>query len=173
MEIEIHDDLIPWQQKSFIWDFVRKSTYKLGWEDRDDIPISNIYSSWTLDEFRSTGLLDVYRDITSNNPDINVDNFERCVVNLSKSGDYNFCHTHKGQIVFLYYVNLTWRDGYGGETLFYDEELKNANKVCSFVPGRILIFDGEIPHTIRAQSTYGPDYRFTISYFIIKESYAN
>ena len=169
MEIEIHDDLIPWQQKASIYDYVIKSAYRLGWHDRDDITVNNIYSQWTLDEFRGTGLLDVYSNISSANDDIDVNRFVRCMVNLSKSGDYNFCHTHKGEIVFLYYVNLEWKDGYGGETLFYDEELKNANKVCSFVPGRILIFDGEIPHTIRAQSTYGPEYRFTISYFISKE----
>ena len=66
-------------------------------------------------------------------------------------------------------INLEWKDGYAGETLFYNDDLKDAHTVSSFVPGRITIFDGEIPHTIRPQSTYGPDYRFTISYFVNKE----
>ena len=53
-------------------------------------------------------------------------------------------------------------------TLFYDNSLINVESAVSFVPGRIVIFDGTIPHTIRPQSTYGPDYRFTISCFIRK-----
>ena len=57
-----------------------------------------------------------------------------CIVNLSKSGDYNFCHTHKDKIVLLYYVNLHWHDGFGGETLFYDDDLINAKSVSLSYP---------------------------------------
>ena len=170
MNIEIFDNQIPFAQQHFIYNYVKKSTYKLGWSDReDDIQVDNIHSSYTLDEFKTTGLFDVYKRL-SEKSDLkpNVNNYQKCIVNLSKCGDYNFCHTHKNEIVFLYYVNLEWRDGYAGETIFYDNNLQDASFVCSFVPGRILIFDGEIPHTIRPQSTYGPNYRFTISYFIQK-----
>ena len=173
MKIEIYDDRVPFIQQQDIYGYVKKSNYRIGWGDREDESyVDCIYSSYTLDEFKSTGLYDVFKKLSPlSDLKPNVDNFERCIVNLSKCGDYYFSHAHKNEIVFLYYVNLEWKDGYAGETLFYNDDLKDAHTVSSFVPGRITIFDGEIPHTIRPQSTYGPDFRFTISYFIRKETY--
>ena len=34
-----------------------------------------------------------------------------------------------------------------------------------YVPGRLLMFDGTEPHSIRPQSFSGPQYRFTVSVF--------
>ena len=121
----------------------------------------------TKDDVKNSKLYDYIKKLDDEELNLNIDdNFSRCVVNLSKSGDYNFCHTHPNKMVILYYVNLEWHDGFGGETLFYNEKLTDAIEVSSFVPGRIMVFDGKTPHTIRAQSSYGPDYRFTISFFV-------
>jgi hypothetical protein len=65
----------------------------------------------------------------------------------------------------LYYVNLEWRDGWYGETFFYSDDLKDVAFTSLYVPGRILLFDGDIPHAIRPQSVAGPKYRITISTF--------
>jgi hypothetical protein len=161
------DNTVPFEQMQFIYNFVSRSYFRLGWEDRHDIKTPNIHSRYTEEEVKSCGLYPYIKKIIDENNYGN-NKFVECIVNLSKSGDYNFCHTHKDKIVLLYYVNLNWQDGFGGETIFYDDDLINAKSVSSFVPGRIILFDGAIPHTIRAQSTYGPDYRFTISYFLEK-----
>jgi hypothetical protein len=63
----------------------------------------------------------------------------------------------------LYYVNLEWQDGWHGETLFYDESLKNIVFASPYIPGRIVVFDGSIPHTIRPQSYIASHYRFTFA----------
>ena len=34
-----------------------------------------------------------------------------------------------------------------------------------YIPGRIILFDGSIPHAIRPQSVKAPKYRFTLSLF--------
>ena len=166
--IKIFDNKVPYDTMQQIYDFVCKSNYILGWSDSSFEKWSpNIYSDWTKDDVKNSKLYDYIKKLDDEELNLNIDdNFSRCVVNLSKSGDYNFCHTHPNKMVILYYVNLEWHDGFGGETLFYNEKLTDAIEVSSFVPGRIMVFDGQTPHTIRAQSSYGPDYRFTISFFV-------
>ena len=169
-KIEIFDNEVPFVDMQYIYSYILKSSFRLGWEDRDDKHTSNIYSSYTKEEADNSLLVKHLKRVSKKSKfKINIDNFDKCVVNLSKCGDYYFNHTHSELMVLLYYVNLEWKDGYAGETLFYDDSLTNAESVVSFVPGRIVIFDGKTPHTIRPQSTYGPDYRFTISYFVRKQ----
>ena len=66
----------------------------------------------------------------------------------------------------LYYINLDWRDGWHGETLFYNpNNLKEIIYTSLYIPGRIILFDGSIPHAIRPQSIKAPKFRFTLSLF--------
>ena len=75
-------------------------------------------------------------------------------------------NAHHNQQVALYYVNLEWRDGWHGETVFYNPDKLNEIAYASlFVPGRIILFDGSIPHAIRPQSIKAPKFRFTVSLF--------
>ena len=82
--------------------------------------------------------------------------------------DVNFIHTHPDQIVALHYSNLTWNPEWGGETLFYKDNKRDILLSSPYVPNRLLIFDGAIPHTIKAQNLMGPSYRFTTSVFFNK-----
>ena len=52
--------------------------------------------------------------------------------------------------------------------LFYSEDQKEIRYGSIYTPNRLVIFDGEIPHTIRAQNITGPNYRFSISLFFNK-----
>jgi SM-20-related protein len=90
------------------------------------------------------------------------------MVNLSKPADPNFTHCHPKQVVCLYYANLNWHPNFAGETLFYTEDQKEIRYGSTYTPNRLVIFDGEIPHTIRAQNITGPNYRFSISIFFNK-----
>ena len=169
-KIEIFDNEVPFDDMQYIYNYVKNSNFRIGWQDRDDKNAANLFSAYTKEEAEKSFLIKNLKKVSEKSKfRINIDNFEQCIVNLSKCGDYYFNHTHGETIVLLYYVNLEWKDGYAGETIFYDNSLINAESVVSFVPGRIVIFDGTIPHTIRPQSTYGPDYRFTISYFVRKQ----
>jgi hypothetical protein len=100
----------------------------------------------------------------------NFTNMYKVVTNLTTAGDVHYSHSHPGQIVFLYYVNLEWKDGYAGETLFYNNDISEVIGTSNFTPGRCVIFDGDIPHTIRAQSSIAPEHRFTISVMFNKDS---
>ena len=77
----------------------------------------------------------------------------------------NFIHSHPEKLAILYYVNLDWEDGWHGETLFYNESGKEIVFASPYTPGRVIVFDASIPHTIRPQSVIGPKFRFTLSIF--------
>ena len=68
----------------------------------------------------------------------------------------------------LYYVNCDWNINWGGETLFYNNELSSIEYTSFFKPGRIIIFDGAIPHSARPQSFSSNQYRYTLACKFIK-----
>ena len=71
-----------------------------------------------------------------------------------------------GKQVLLYYVNLSWTDGWHGETLFYNPyNLKEVEYTSLYVPGRIILFDGTVPHAIRPQSVKATKFRLSLSLF--------
>ena len=79
-------------------------------------------------------------------------------------GDTHWTHDHTNQTVLLYYVNTEWLDSWGGETLFFDNFNKDIVYGSSYTPNRVLVFDGEIPHTIRPPSKIFPHkFRFTLT----------
>jgi hypothetical protein len=88
---------------------------------------------------------------------------KKCVLNLSTPADVNFVHAHPEDKILLYYVNLDWRDGWHGETLFFDETGKRIMFASTYTPNRLIAFDAKIPHTIRPQSHIASFYRFTLA----------
>ena len=83
-------------------------------------PRANLYSSY----------INVLRE--GNDPGIHVD------------APY-FCPDNKTVIVYL---NPNWDPQWGGETIFYDHNL-DAKYIVAPKPGRVVIFDGRIPHVAR------------------------
>jgi glutamate synthase domain-containing protein 1 len=47
--------------------------------------------------------------------------------------------------------------------MIFTRDLKNIEYVSEFVPGRIVIFDADIPHKATTQSPNSPTFRFTIN----------
>jgi len=91
-------------------------------------------------------------------------------INLSTLHDKNrfHCDTYGSDDVrtLLYYPNMEWSPEWGGYTLFTNKE-GNKLEFCSFYePGRVVIFDGTIPHCISAPSPGATAYRlsFVIQY---------
>jgi len=171
--IDTFDNELSFKDRQHIYRYVINSTYKLvGWSDSDDLDIvkHDIHSKWSLDDLRRSRLYPVVVNLFKKSKKFKGDlTFQQCVVNLVKHGDYYYPHTH-GKDIYgaLYYVNLDWKSHYGGETIFYDDQVKDIIYTTPYVPGRLILFDGAIPHTIRPQSSKGPNYRFTITIFFKK-----
>jgi len=163
--IKIFDDVLNFKFRLHAAQFVYNSQYRIGWDDdnqhRGHSYLHSVYSeedmvNLGLDaELKRAGIFNEVSGLTRS----------KTVVNLSTPADSNFIHVHPGQRVILYYANTDWQiNGWHGETLFYNDDL-SIRQALPYVPGRIIVFDGEIPHTIRPQSHIAPHYRFTLSMF--------
>ena len=170
--IFIADKLVDYNMQQQVYSSCTKHNYFLGWEDRTDDgkDRKNLHGVLKKEDLENIGLYERIMVAFKNSVFDDYKNFKfsKAVINLTKPGDVHFAHTHPGQVVCLYYANLEWKDGYYGETVFYDDKVEDIKFSSVYKPGRFLMFDGEVPHSIRPQSSIGPAYRFTISTFFEK-----
>ena len=167
--IEVYDNLFTLAERNNFYNFVVNSKYSLGdWKDSNELEYANnayfhsLYNSEDLENFgffKSLGRYDALYNY--------LQNFvaKKSVVNLSIPSNTYFNHVHNNRKVLLYYVNLRWKEEWAGETLFYDDSLKNILFASPYTPGRVILFDGAIPHTLRSQSGSAPHFRFTFTTF--------
>lgn len=172
---KVYDNIVPFYIQQNIYDFCINSYYKIkGWNDRNDLDIlkHDIHSRWTLDDLKKSLLYPYVEEVLKKSEyEYSMEEFEQSMVNLVKKDDYYYSHTHgKGCLIILYYANLEWRQEWAGETLFFDKNNIEAIAVNSYKPGRFIVFDGDIPHSVRPQSSIGPEYRFTIGTFLRKKN---
>ena len=92
--------------------------------------------------------------------------YSRGYVNLGLHSDVSQVHTDDSckNKTLLYYANKNWEMNWGGETVFYNDKGTDYVKVIPYVPGRIVIFDGRIPHRANPMNMrLSPSYRFTVA----------
>ena len=175
---EIYDNFFLPPTRDHIFNTVQNSKYTIGWNDSRELDkraYPCLFSHYNLADLQNLKILDFLLKKTSKSKfkkHIISDNLDKVVVNLTKPHDVNFIHVHPNEIVFLYYVNATWNPEWGGETLLYKDNHSEILFSSPFTPNRVLIFDGEIPHTIKAQNFLGLYYRFTLSLFFKKSAMA-
>ena len=168
--IEKYDNFFTPKVHTQLYQTIIKSCFKIGWNDSEEFQKKMypcLHSFYSFEDVKSIKILDVVLDKLKNK-NITINNYNYCVVNLTKNMDVNFIHNHPDQIVFLHYSNITWSPEWGGETVFYKDNSKDILESSPYTPNRAIIFDGNIPHTIKAQNITGPSYRFTISLFFNK-----
>lgn len=67
----------------------------------------------------------------------------------------------------LHYANYTWDKNWHGQTNFYSDNVENIVYSCMIKPGRVILFDGTIPHSATAPSTVAVHPRYTIATKIV------
>lgn len=82
-------------------------------------------------------------------------------INASNSAERNVVHSDNSAVTLLYYANPEWKLEWGGHTLFMDERLNEPKKLCLYKPGRLVMFDGSIPHMIQTPTIFCPTTRFS------------
>ena len=89
----------------------------------------------------------------------------RCYCNHAAYGDMLFTHTDcppgAGELTALWFITPEWNVEWGGETLFFDSSM-DAQVAVSPRPGRLVLFDGTLPHVGRPPNRicYVPRYTF-------------
>lgn len=96
----------------------------------------------------------------------------KAYINCGLKGDSHNVHVDNyfksSGKTLLYYANRDWNPNHGGETIFYCPDTKDIVFISTYKPGRIIIFDSEVPHSARPQALDGPNYRFTMALKYIK-----
>ena len=66
----------------------------------------------------------------------------------------------------MIYGNNNWDANWGSETVFFDKIGSDAEIIKSILPkpGRLVLFDANIPHTGRVPSSMFPNYRYSLVY---------
>jgi len=171
-EIDIYDDLFPMTFRQAAHRFFKDSLYQIGFSDSADEELAkydqHLNSVYDEQDIAMLGINSYIKTISKYEHILDTWQLETANVNLTTYSDANQIHTHEGQKIFLYYGNLNWKDGAHGETIFYNNARDEVEYTSPYTPGRLIVFDGEIPHTIRPQSVIGPKYRFTFAQFYNK-----
>jgi hypothetical protein len=163
--IKIFDDLFDYKYRTDVYKFAENSLFRIGWADGpvcENLIHRFLHSEYSNEDLQRLGFLEALKNTPVWNEISNL-KLVKTILNLSVPSDCNFYHCHPEQKIVLYYVNLEWADGYHGETLFYDDTLKNIVLATPYTPGRVTVFDGAIPHAIRPQSYLSPYFRYTLA----------
>jgi SM-20-related protein len=93
----------------------------------------------------------------------------RAYTNYAAYGDMLYTHTdcapEQRGLTALWYLSSHWEPEWGGETMFFDAS-GDAMVCVSPRPGRLVLFDGAVPHVGRPPSRicYAPRYSFAIKF---------
>ncbi len=85
--------------------------------------------------------------------------------NASSFGDMSFIHndsTKANDISTLYYANSHWEPEWGGETVFFTDNL-DARLAISLMPGRLIAFSGNLKHRAGIPTKICPEMRLSLS----------
>lgn len=163
--VHVIDGAVDFSEREHLYSFVRGSAYKIGNEDADAIETSAhkyMCSYYSTADVVESGILQAIVG-TPVEDLIKGKELVRAHINLSTPTDCHWAHDHRGHTVLLYYVNKHWKHEWAGETLFFNDDLSEIEYASVYKPGRIVVFDGEIAHSVRPQSSTAPTYRFTYS----------
>lgn len=168
--IHVFDNLFTMQERHKAYCYIINSSFKIGFGDNR--VIENEHHKYfccdlTYEEYLQFNLIENIRNKNKIINDILLNyNNNRTIINLTMSSECHFIHNHsKNTKIILYYPNMNWDENWQGQTFFYDDNLRDVLFCSPYIPGRLVIFDGDIPHTIGVPTNNAPFFRFTVSAF--------
>lgn len=169
--VRILDNQVGMYDIGRIYNYVVESHFRIGWSDSLQIQgrkYSYLCSKYSEDDVKALKLLPLL-DGTEFGDILKDYDLKTSVVNLSVPTNVHFAHAHDEDLVLLYYANPEWQPHFYGETVFFNPDCTQILHSTLYVPGRFMLFDAKLPHSVRPQSSVGPDYRFTIAFTYTKK----
>ena len=162
--IQSYDNILPEDIRSDIYLMAITGKYMIGWDDtsvfeRRQYPC--LHNMLNKQKWEQLDLINRIQNHELKDKLLNL-SFVSATINLAVPSSIQFQHTHQEKYSLLYYINMEWKPEYYGETLFFNDLGTEIEYTSLFKPGRIVFFDGNIPHTIRPSSHNAPQYRFTL-----------
>jgi len=174
--IKVYDNVLSFNDALIVEEQCLDNDYTIGWKDTPQSEDRFLHSSWDGRDWANaaqSGEITHFLNILgSSQPFTKLDGriVTRSVINCNTIADSMSVHNHIGSDVMLYYVNREWKPEWGGETVFYDESGKEIIYTSPYVPNRMILFAGELPHRYNPPSRVAPKYRFSISTFFERTS---
>ena len=151
--LTIYDNLLSKKEQKEIYDFCKSIPYYRGEVDNPGNPFTGLVA-----DLKDKNIINKLINRTNNSDKI----IERTYINLFIPNEKPYFHVDNDDPNYqtlLYYVNTEEADwnNEGGETFFLE---KNFKKAVSFLPGRTVVFNADIPHKASSFRTLD---RYTIA----------
>lgn len=166
-KIDIFDDVFDYATREKFYYYVRYQNFTTSGSDTSTLEHKgdfNLYCSVSEEQLSNMNFLNS-GEMAKINTIVDGMSIKQSRINLSTLNDRNRFHTDTyGDLktkTLLYYPNLVWQNDWGGYTIFSDSMLSEVEYTSFYVPGRIILFDGNIPHCIAPPTTMAPTYRFS------------
>ncbi len=163
----VYDDLFTYDQRSKWFEFIVKSFFKVN--GADDLTAYytgglQMYSQYNTQDLENMGFIDSQGfELINQEYKLKNRKIKQARINLSPASEKNRVHTDYQGLTLLYYCNLDWQLEWGGHTLFMDDSLSDAEYTCLYKPGRVVLFDGTIPHMILTPTGIAQMHRFSFA----------
>lgn len=169
--IEVFDGLFSSIEREHFFNFVRGSFYEVtgcdNYDEQEESLKNQIYCNYNEQNVTKMGILQspFFREKVLSKYPINV--VQQARVNVSNCFEYNVPHhdatgEKPPKYTLLYYCNLSWQIEWAGQTLFFADEKCQDVEYCSlFIPGRLIVFDSSIMHTIVTPTAFAKQHRFS------------
>lgn len=194
MSIRVHDTkLISWELYEQIVHLPYKFTRTDVPPQNTDMEVDSAGLYWTHqlynhcpiddpDYYQNAGLegsnnpmyMDILNFLEATIPDYpSRDKLYSAYINVLREGNSPGIHCDAPYFVpdndtVIVYLNPHWDPEWGGETVFFDDDL-DAKHIVQPRPGRVCIFDGRIPHTGRPPTPKFKHNRYIMSFKYMNE----
>ena len=71
---------------------------------------------------------------------------ERAYLNAHTHGIEPHIHRDDGDVTFIYYPRMDWKNEWGGGTVVYDNDVKNITHHINYKGNRLIRFSANLPH---------------------------
>jgi SM-20-related protein len=164
--IETYDGLVPPALVSAIFAGIHQPVYKFGQKSNP----GDTFGFWiaNIDEEVRANVqpLDALWRIVDERITEGTCEIDRMYVNAYTHGDcptVHADHSDADNFTVLYYANEEWHWDWAGETVFYNEARDEITRAIYPRPGRVVAFDGRLPHVAREPSRACAVVRYTIA----------
>lgn len=162
--VDTYDSLFSLNEQIEYFGFFKNCIYKINGTDDETISENNeqIYSYLSKDDLSNLKFCNT-RGFNYLNEIYNFTNrkIKQIRVNCVTPLEFNDVHTDRSGITLLYFPNIKWNIFWGGHTVFLNDEVTEIEKIAVYKGGRVVVFDGTIPHSITPISLKAKNYRFS------------
>jgi hypothetical protein len=165
--IHVFDDLFTFNERTHMHTFIKNSLYSAQGADNsyNDETTSQLFSRWSENELDAFGLFKLpgaakLLPLIDGRKILQI----RCnLTTLSEINDFHVDGVNKDPLTILYYANVIWQPSWGGYTLFANDLVTNIEYASLYTPGRVIVFDGRIPHCICTPTRAAKEHRYSFA----------